>query len=63
MPHFGAASVTGLSAGLVGGFYFAFTYTAWRRQSALRAYAMTTAHHALYNLLIALTVIVLLMFE
>ena len=63
VPHFVAASITGLSAGLVGGFYFAYTFTTWRRQSAARAYWMTTAHHALYNGLLAAVVVVLLLFE
>jgi hypothetical protein len=63
VPHFVAASLTGFSAGLVGGFYFAFTYTTWRRHSAARAYWMTTAHHALYNGLLVALVVVLLMFE
>jgi hypothetical protein len=63
VPHFMVASLTGLSAGLVGGFYFAFTYTTWRRHSAARAYWMTTAHHALYNGLLVAVVLVLLLFE
>lgn len=63
VPHFIAAAITGLSAGLVGGFYFAFTYTVWHRQSAARAFWMTTAHHAIYNGLVVVVVLVLLAFE
>jgi len=62
-PHFVVAGLTGITAGLIGGFYFAFTYTAWRRCSATRAFWMTAAHHALYNTILAIIVVVFSCFE
>jgi hypothetical protein len=49
LPHFLVAIGTGLAAGLIGGFYFAFSYTHWRRQSLAQAYWMTAAQHAIHN--------------
>lgn len=49
LPHFLISVATGLAAGLIGGFYFAFSYTHWRRESLARAYWMTTAQHAIHN--------------
>ena len=47
--HFMAGLGTGLAAGVVGGFYLAFTYTHWRRHSRTRAFWMTTAQHMIHN--------------
>lgn len=47
--HFIEGVGTGLAAGVVGGFYLAFTYTHWRRHSRTRAFWMTTAQHAIHN--------------
>lgn len=57
VPHFLVSPLTGLTAGLVGGFYFAFTYTHWRRQSLARAFGMTFAQHTLYNAVVAVIVV------
>ena len=47
--HFMVGLGTGLAAGVVGGFYLAFTYTHWRRHSRTRAFWMTTAQHMIHN--------------
>ena len=49
LPHFVISPFTGLTAGLIGGFYFSFAYTHWRRHSLARAFWMTVAQHMLYN--------------
>jgi len=43
------ATANGFAAGIVGGFYFAFTCTRWRRESLGRAFWMTTGQHFLHN--------------
>jgi hypothetical protein len=48
--HFLAGIATGICAGVVGGFYIAFTYTHWRGVSLRSAFWMTCAYHALHNL-------------
>jgi hypothetical protein len=48
--HFPAGLSSGLCAGVVGGFYLAFSYAHWREISLGRAYWMTCAAHALSNL-------------
>jgi hypothetical protein len=40
---------TGIAAGIVGGFYLAFTYTHWPRRSTGMAFLMTAAQHAIHN--------------
>lgn len=47
--HFIEGVGTGLAAGIVLGFYLAFTYTHWRRHSRTRAFWMTTAQHMIHN--------------
>ena len=42
--------VSGMTAGLVGGFYFSYTYVHWRRRSLRAAYWSTVLVHSLYNL-------------
>jgi hypothetical protein len=49
-PHFLIGVPTGLSAGLIGGSYFAFTYLKFREASFLKAVCVTTALHGAYNL-------------
>ena len=39
-----------VSAGIVGGFYFAFTYERWRTESLIVAVGMTFLLHSSYNL-------------
>jgi hypothetical protein len=55
--HFIEGVGTGLAAGVVGGFYLAFTYTHWRRHSRTRAFWMTTAQHMIHNTAIVILVI------
>jgi hypothetical protein len=55
--HFIEGIGTGLAAGIVGGFYLAFTYTHWRRHSRTRAFWMTTAQHTIHNTAIVIFVI------
>jgi len=40
---------TGIAAGLVGGFYFAFTYAHWREKSRWTAFWVTAISHAFNN--------------
>jgi hypothetical protein len=63
LPHFVASPLTGLTAGLIGGFYFAFTFTHWRHRSLGWAFGMTLAQHTLYNAAVVLVVGVALLFE
>jgi hypothetical protein len=42
---------TGLAAGMVGGFYLAFTYAHWRQQSRWTAFWTTWAVHTLNNVI------------
>ena len=52
LVHFLVSVGVGLGAGLVGGFYFAFTYLHWRDRSLRSAYWITTASHAIHNLVL-----------
>jgi hypothetical protein len=63
VPHFVASPLTGLTAGLIGGFYFAFTFTHWQRRSLGSAFGMTFAQHTLYNAAVVLVVGAALLFE
>jgi hypothetical protein len=47
--HFLEGIPTGIAAGLVGGFYFAFTYTHWREKSMWTAFWVTAVSHAFNN--------------
>jgi hypothetical protein len=49
--HFLAGIGTGICAGIVSGFYIAFTYAHWRTVSLRSAFWMTCAYHALHNAL------------
>jgi len=40
---------TGIAAGLVGGFYFAFTYAHWRDYGRWPAFWVTAMSHAIHN--------------
>jgi hypothetical protein len=40
---------TAIAAGLVGGFYFAFTYVHWREQKRWTAFWTTALSHAIHN--------------
>lgn len=48
--HAFAGIPTVLAAGMVGGFYFAFTYERWRKESLVVAVAMTFILHSSFNL-------------
>lgn len=48
-PHFLLDWATGIGAGVVGGFYSAFTYSYWRNISRGKAFWVTTASHGLHN--------------
>jgi hypothetical protein len=50
--HFYESFAVGVVAGLVGGFYLAFSYAHWIRQSAWTAFWVTTVHHAIRNFVI-----------
>jgi hypothetical protein len=48
--HSSAGLPTVVAAGIVGGFYFAFTYERWRRESLIVAVVMTFLLHSSFNL-------------
>jgi len=48
--HFTRSIGTGIGAGIIGGFYSAFTYVHWRSKSLWTAYWVTALSHGLYNL-------------
>jgi hypothetical protein len=52
---------SGLTAGLVGGFYLSFTYVHWSKQSHFLAFQITAGTHAMGNALL-LVLIASLMF-
>ena len=47
--HWFAGIPTVVAAGVVGGFFFAFTYVRWKRESLFVAVAMTFLLHAAFN--------------
>ena len=48
--HFTRSLSAGIGAGIVGGFYSAFTYIHWQSKSSWTAFWVTAFSHALYNL-------------
>jgi len=38
-----------ISAGIIGGFYFSFTYAHWRTKSRWQAFWVTAGSHAIHN--------------
>ncbi len=48
--HFFEGMQSGITAGLLGGFYLAFTYVHWREASLRTAFWMTVGLHAAHNL-------------
>lgn len=52
LPHFGIAASTGIAAGVLSGFYIAFTYAHWRETSFRSALWMTAGMHSLHNLIL-----------
>jgi len=47
--HFPEGVATGVSAGLIGGMYFAFAYARWRKRSRWQAFWITAAGHSIHN--------------
>ena len=47
--HFTEGVAVGVGAGLIGGFYFAFTYVHWRERSRWTALWTTTVCHGIHN--------------
>jgi hypothetical protein len=50
--HFFKGFEAGIAAGVVGGYYVAFTYAVWVRHSHRKAIIVTIAMHALGNLIV-----------
>jgi hypothetical protein len=48
--HFSRSLSAGIGAGIIGGFYSAFTYVHWRTKSTWTALWVTAFSHGLYNL-------------
>jgi hypothetical protein len=47
--HFTESIAVGVGAGLVGGFYLAFTYVHWRERSRWTAFWTTAVSHGIHN--------------
>ena len=47
--HFAEGIPVGVSAGIIGGFYFGLAYAHWRTQSRWRPLWITTVCHAIHN--------------
>ncbi|MHC4642306.1 MAG: CPBP family glutamic-type intramembrane protease [Planctomycetota bacterium] len=47
--HFLEGIPTGICAGIIGGFYFAFTFAHWRDKSRWTAFWVTALSHAIHN--------------
>ena len=50
LMHYFAGIPTVVAAGAVGGFYFAFTYERWKKESLIAGVLMTFLLHSSYNL-------------
>ena len=50
--HFTRSVGAGIGAGIIGGFYSAFTYVHWRTKSSWKAFWVTAFSHCLYNLVL-----------
>jgi hypothetical protein len=48
--HFTRSIEAGIGAGIIGGFYSAFTYVHWQTKSTWTAFWVTAFSHCLYNL-------------
>ena len=59
--HFTSGIGVGIAAGVVGGFYFAFTYAHWANYSKITALWVTTVSHAFRNA-ISLLIVTLIKF-
>ena len=47
--HFPEGVATGISAGLIGGLYFGFAYSHWRKKSRWHPFWITMVCHAIHN--------------
>jgi len=47
--HFPEGAAVGISAGVIGGFYFGFTYAHWREKSRWASFWVTATSHAIHN--------------
>ena len=54
--HFTNSTMSGVAAGIPGGFYLAFTYAFWLQDSFVSAFWITALSHSLQNLLPALLI-------
>lgn len=57
--HFPAGIDSGVVAGILGGFYLAFTFVRWREESLASALTMTVASHAIHNTILVFAMILL----
>ena len=58
VAHLTLGLSSGIAAGLVGGFYLAFTYIRWRRRSWWTAFWVTSLSHAIGNGIVSLVLLV-----
>lgn len=49
LAHLPEGLITGISAGLIGGLYFAFAYAYWRKRSRWKAFRVTAVAHSIHN--------------
>jgi len=49
VPHFYYGIISGICAGLIGGFYFGFTYAHWMQKSRWTAFWIVALSHSLHN--------------
>ena len=47
--HFPEGVMTGISAGVIGGMYYAFAYAHWRTKSSWQSFWITTVCHIIHN--------------
>jgi hypothetical protein len=59
LAHLSEGIAAGISAGLVGGFYLAFTYAHWCEKSKLTAFWVTAVAHFIHNAIVLLLVFAL----
>lgn len=60
VAHFRSGLEVGISAGIVGGFYNAFTYVHWRDTSRWKAFWITAVSHSLHNLILTFFILKLI---
>jgi hypothetical protein len=61
--HFMNGVASGIAAGLIGGYFIAFSYVVWVRRSHLKAIAVTVAVHALSNVAVVVLGLFLTVFS